>query len=100
MPFPASASFTQYSSANIPFPATADSTATEEIPAWATALIKNVETLSTSIGKVVVFQQAVASNVKIINKLASMEIQAAETRSKVGDLTHSNGFDGRTPSRS
>jgi hypothetical protein len=55
MPFPASAIPTQYSGADIPFPATAKSTSTEEIPAWATALIKNVETLPTSIRKVVVF---------------------------------------------
>jgi hypothetical protein len=88
MPFPASASSTQYSGADIPFPGTANSTSTEEILAWATALIKNVETLLPSISKVVVFRQAVASNVeKIINKLANMEIQAADTRSKVDDLT-------------
>jgi hypothetical protein len=75
MPFPASESSTQYSGADIPFPATVNSTPTEEIPAWVTALIKNVETLSTSISKVVVFQQAVARNVeKIIDKLANMEI--------------------------
>jgi hypothetical protein len=88
MPFPAPASYTQYSGADIPFPATVNNTPTGEIPAWATALIKNVETLSTSISKVVVFQQAVASNVeKIIDKLANMEIQAADTCSKVDDLT-------------
>jgi hypothetical protein len=75
MPFPASASSTQYFGADVPFPATVNSTPTEEIPAWATALIKNVETLSTSISKVVVFQQAAASNVeKIIDKLANIEI--------------------------
>jgi hypothetical protein len=62
MPFPASASSTQYSGADVPFPATANSTPTEEIPAWATALIKNVEILSTSISKVVVFQHLFISS--------------------------------------
>jgi hypothetical protein len=38
---------------------------------------------------------------KVINKVANMEIQAAETRSKVDDLTYySDGFDGKTLSRS
>jgi hypothetical protein len=61
MSFPASASSAQYSAGDTPFPGTLNSTPTEEIPAWATALIKNIKTLSNSISKVVVFQQVVIS---------------------------------------